>query len=51
RQRLNEISVKHLKQWILEHADHPFPTKAEKMELCHMTGLNMTQVENWMINV
>jgi hypothetical protein len=40
-----------LKDWLHRHADHPYPSEEEKKQLCHTTGLSMSQVSNWMINV
>jgi hypothetical protein len=40
-----------LKNWLHEHADHPYPSEDEKKSLCAMTGLTLNQVSNWMINV
>ena len=40
-----------LKDWLHRHADHPYPSEEEKKALCHATGLSMSQVSNWMINV
>lgn len=39
-----------LKDWLHRHADHPYPSEEEKKQLCHTTGLSMSQVSNWMIN-
>lgn len=40
-----------LKDWLHRHSDHPYPSEEEKKQLCHATGLSMSQVSNWMINV
>lgn len=40
-----------LRTWLLSHADHPYPTEEEKKMLCNVTGLTLSQVSNWMINV
>ncbi|KAI0629871.1 hypothetical protein C8Q77DRAFT_1280553 [Trametes polyzona] len=40
-----------LKEWLHRHSDHPYPSEEEKKQLCHATGLSMSQVSNWMINV
>ncbi|KIM47217.1 hypothetical protein M413DRAFT_23455 [Hebeloma cylindrosporum] len=32
------------------HSDHPYASEEEKKQLCHATGLSMSQVSNWMIN-
>ncbi|KAI0775493.1 hypothetical protein BD413DRAFT_491368 [Trametes elegans] len=39
-----------LKEWLHRHSDHPYPSEEEKKQLCHATGLSMSQVSNWMIN-
>ncbi|EPS98668.1 hypothetical protein FOMPIDRAFT_1042402 [Fomitopsis schrenkii] len=39
-----------LKDWLHRHSDHPYPSEEEKKQLCHATGLSMSQVSNWMIN-
>lgn len=40
-----------LKDWLHRHSDHPYPSEEEKKQLCNATGLSMSQVSNWMINV
>lgn len=40
-----------LKAWLHHHSDHPYPSEKEKLQLCHATGLSVSQVTNWMINV
>ena len=40
-----------LKDWLHRHSDHPYPSENEKKQLCAATGLSMSQVSNWMINV
>jgi len=39
-----------LRAWILAHADHPYPTPAEKEQLMAATGLSLVQLNNWLIN-
>jgi len=39
-----------LKTWLLEHADHPYPTEDEKLEFCDRTGLDICQISNWFVN-
>ncbi|KAG0441478.1 Homeobox protein HD-2 [Dictyocoela muelleri] len=41
---------KTLKNWLREHIRNPYPTEAEKLELCKITGLDHTQINNWFIN-
>lgn len=40
-----------LKAWLRRHTLHPYPNQQEKKQLCLATGLSMTQVSGWMINV
>ncbi|CAO3621064.1 unnamed protein product [Cunninghamella blakesleeana] len=39
-----------LKQWLVQHKKHPYPSEKEKMELAHRTGLTVNQISNWFIN-
>lgn len=39
-----------LKTWLLEHADHPYPTEDEKIAFCECTGLDICQISNWFVN-
>ncbi|KAF9554341.1 hypothetical protein CPC08DRAFT_712973 [Agrocybe pediades] len=39
-----------LEAWLHRHSDHPYPSEEEKNQLCHATGLSMSQLSNWMIN-
>ena len=36
-----------LKSWLLDHADHPYPTEEEKRKFCEYTGLDICQISNW----
>ena len=40
-----------LRSWLLEHADNPFPSKADKKQLAKVTGLHFDQVSQWFVNV
>lgn len=40
----------HLKRWLFNHTDHPYPTDVEKQQLMKETNLSLLQVENWFIN-
>lgn len=51
RGKLPKHVTDYLKEWLHRHADHPYPSEDEKKQLCHTTGLSMSQVSNWMINV
>jgi hypothetical protein len=39
-----------LKNWMLQHIDHPYPTDEEKELLKQQTGLSISQITNWMAN-
>lgn len=39
-----------LKTWLMEHADHPYPTEDEKRAFCDFTGLDICQISNWFVN-
>lgn len=51
RGKLPKETTDFLKNWLHRHSDHPYPSEEEKKQLCHATGLSMSQVSNWMINV
>ena len=51
RGKLPKETTDFLKTWLHRHSDHPYPSEEEKKQLCHATGLSMSQVSNWMINV
>lgn len=51
RGKLPKETTDYLKVWLHRHADHPYPSEEEKRDLCAATGLSMSQVSNWMINV
>jgi hypothetical protein len=51
RGKLPKDTTDFLKAWLHKHSDHPYPSEEEKKQLCHATGLSMSQVSNWMINV
>ena len=42
--------IKILKDWLVEHIDHPYPTEEEKGILSVQTGLSLNQISNWFIN-
>ncbi len=48
--RLSRESVKILKNWVSTHSRHPYPTEEEKESLQRLTGLNKTQISNWLAN-
>ena len=51
RGKLPKATTDFLKDWLHRHSDHPYPSEEEKKQLCAATGLSMSQVSNWMINV
>ena len=51
RGKLPKETTDYLKAWLHRHSDHPYPSEEEKKQLCNATGLSMSQVSNWMINV
>ena len=38
-----------LREWCLENIDSPYPTDAEKLDICTQTSLTLTQVNNWSV--
>ena len=48
--RFPRDAVKILKQWLSEHADHPYPNEREKDALKQLTGLKRSQISNWLAN-
>lgn len=39
-----------LREWCIENIDNPYPTEAEKLDVCIQTNLTLTQVNNWFTN-
>ncbi|RCI03652.1 Homeobox protein 9 [Rhizopus stolonifer] len=39
-----------LKQWLIDHHKHPYPTEEEKRALGLKTDLTLNQISNWFIN-
>ena len=48
--RFPRAAVKILKDWMVEHHEHPYPTDEEKENLGQQTGLSLGQISNWMAN-
>ncbi|KAI1133697.1 hypothetical protein F5Y10DRAFT_228369 [Nemania abortiva] len=48
--RFSRESVKVLKNWVVTHSHHPYPTDEERESLQKITGLNKTQITNWLAN-
>ncbi|ELA40844.1 uncharacterized protein VICG_02118 [Vittaforma corneae ATCC 50505] len=39
-----------LKNWLKENMNNPYPSESEKAMLMELTGLDVTQINNWFIN-
>lgn len=50
RTHISNRSTAVLRQWLFEHASHPYPNDDEKDELCLRTDLTAAQLNNWFIN-
>jgi hypothetical protein len=48
--RFPRPAIKILKDWMIAHIDHPYPTDDEKETLKAQTGLTTVQISNWMAN-
>lgn len=48
--RFSRDSVRILKNWLSTHHRHPYPSEVEKEMLQRQTGLNKTQITNWLAN-
>ncbi|KHN97996.1 C2H2 type zinc finger containing protein [Metarhizium album ARSEF 1941] len=48
--RFSRESVRILKNWLSTHHRHPYPSDEEKEALQRQTGLNKTQITNWLAN-
>lgn len=48
--RFSKESLRILRNWLSSHGRHPFPTDEERRLLQHQTGLNKTQILNWLAN-
>ncbi|TAQ83174.1 hypothetical protein B7494_g8501 [Chlorociboria aeruginascens] len=48
--RFSRDSVRILRGWLSTHHRHPYPTDEEKESLQRQTGLNKTQITNWLAN-
>ncbi|KAI8972271.1 homeobox KN domain-containing protein [Pilobolus umbonatus] len=42
--------TEYLRQWLILHKKHPYPTEKEKQQLALETGLMVNQISNWFIN-
>lgn len=50
RGNLPKHAVDILNNWLNEHFSHPYPSDSEKEHLAQITGLSLTQINNWFIN-
>ena len=50
RTQIDERSSTILKQWLFDHAHHPYPNDDEKDLLCLRTSLTIVQLNNWFVN-
>ncbi|KKA29911.1 hypothetical protein TD95_001473 [Thielaviopsis punctulata] len=48
--RFSRASLRILRQWFNSHSRHPYPSDEEKEMLQRQTGLNKTQITNWLAN-
>jgi len=48
--RFSKPQVKILRDWFAVHADFPYPTEDEKVELERRTGLKQAQIATWLAN-
>ncbi|KAK3352969.1 hypothetical protein B0T25DRAFT_455493 [Lasiosphaeria hispida] len=48
--RFSREAVKILKNWLSTHTKHPYPNEEEKQILQKQTGLDKTQITNWLAN-
>ncbi|KUJ17218.1 uncharacterized protein LY89DRAFT_617031 [Mollisia scopiformis] len=48
--RFSREAIKVLRNWLSTHHSHPYPTDEEKESLRRQTGLNKTQITNWLAN-
>ncbi|KAL0486425.1 hypothetical protein AKO1_011991 [Acrasis kona] len=50
-ERMNRNQSEHLKNWLFQHLDYPYPTADEKKKLSYEAGLSVVQVSGWFQNV
>lgn len=46
----SEKTISILKSWLFRNITNPYPTDQEKKELLSLTGLSLSQLNNWLIN-
>jgi hypothetical protein len=50
RRQHSTFATNTLRYWLAANAHHPYPTPEEKRALCQITGLGMTQLNDWFVN-
>ena len=52
RRRVNfpRATVEILQNWLYQHANYPFPTDVEKLELSRRANITVKQVSDWFMN-
>ncbi|KAF5237574.1 hypothetical protein FANTH_10765 [Fusarium anthophilum] len=50
RTRFSKEALKVLKDWLDSHSDHPYLDEEDREMLQRQTGLNKTQISNWLTN-
>ncbi|EMT74449.1 Homeobox protein 4 [Fusarium odoratissimum] len=48
--RFSQEALRTLKDWLNSNSDHPYPDEEEREMLQRQTGLNKTQISNWLTN-
>ncbi|GAB7338010.1 hypothetical protein MBLNU457_4380t2 [Dothideomycetes sp. NU457] len=48
--RFSKPQVKILREWFADHADSPYPTEDQKLDLERRTGLRPAQIATWLAN-
>ncbi|KAF5677444.1 homeobox 4 [Fusarium circinatum] len=48
--RFSKDALKVLKDWLSSHSDHPYLDEEDREMLQRQTGLNKTQISNWLTN-
>jgi hypothetical protein len=50
RENLPKVVTAELRQWLVDHIAHPYPTEEEKQTLAKRFKLTVNQINNWFIN-
>jgi hypothetical protein len=48
---LRPESIAVMKQWLFENLDHPYPSDDEKRDMASRGGIQVTQVNYWVITI